>query len=49
MVADERERPDVKRRRDRWQRHQRRIDPKRLVFIDENEPCRAIGPSDYGE
>ena len=35
MVADERERPDVKRRRDRWQRHQGRIDPTRLVFIDE--------------
>jgi hypothetical protein len=33
--ADERERPDVKRRRDRWQRHQGRIDPTRLVFIDE--------------
>lgn len=35
MVADERERPDVKRRRERWQRHQGRIDPTRLVFIDE--------------
>ncbi len=35
MVADERERPDVKRLRDRWQRHQGRIDPTRLVFIDE--------------
>jgi transposase len=35
LVADERERPDVKRRRDRWQRHQGRIDPTRLVFIDE--------------
>ena len=35
MVADECERPDVKRRRDRWQRHQGRIDPTRLVFIDE--------------
>ena len=35
MVADERERPDVKRRRDRWQRHQGRIDPTRPVFTDE--------------
>lgn len=35
MVADERDRADVKRRRDRWQRHQGRIDPTRLVFIDE--------------
>ncbi len=25
----------MKRRRERWQRHQGRIDPKRLVFIDE--------------
>ncbi|MDZ5697462.1 IS630 family transposase [Chelativorans sp. M5D2P16] len=32
---DERNRPDVRRRRERWQRHQGRIDPKRLVFIDE--------------
>jgi len=35
LVADERERPDVKRRRERWRRHQGRVDPKRLVFIDE--------------
>ena len=34
-MADERDRPDVKRRRERWQRHQGRIDPTRLVFIDE--------------
>lgn len=34
-MADERERPDVKRRRERWQKHQGRIDPARLVFIDE--------------
>ena len=35
MVADECGRADVKRRRERWQRHQGRIDPTRLVFIDE--------------
>lgn len=35
MVADERERPDVKRRRDRWPKYQDRIDPARLIFIDE--------------
>ena len=35
LVADERERPDVKRRRARWLRYQARIDPARLVFIDE--------------
>jgi transposase len=34
-VADERTRPDVSRRRERWKRHQDRIDPRRLVFIDE--------------
>ena len=34
MVADECGRADVKRRRERWQRHQGRIDPTRLVFID---------------
>jgi len=36
VVADERERPDVKHRRARWQRHQRWIDPTRLVLIDES-------------
>ena len=35
LVADERTRPDVSRRRERWKRHQDRIDPRRLVFIDE--------------
>lgn len=34
-VADERARPDVKRRRERWMRHQGRIGPERLVFLDE--------------
>lgn len=50
LVADERERPDVKRRRERWQRYQARIDPARLVFIDETwvktnmAPLRGWGP-----
>ncbi|MEM7526807.1 MAG: IS630 family transposase [Pseudomonadota bacterium] len=35
LVADERDRADVRRRRERWQRHQHRIDPRRLVFVDE--------------
>ena len=35
LVAEERDRPDVRRRRERWRRHQRRIDPRRLVFVDE--------------
>ena len=35
MVARERDRPDVARRRAQWQAYQGRIDPERLVFIDE--------------
>jgi transposase len=34
-VASERERPDVRRRREQWRKYQGRIDPSRLVFIDE--------------
>lgn len=44
LVADERERPDVKRRRERWQRHQGRIDPRRLVFIDETSVKTNMAP-----
>jgi transposase len=35
LFAVEQDRPDVVRRRNRWKRYQRRIDPTRLVFIDE--------------
>ena len=35
LVAREQDRPDVKRHRLRWRSHQRRVDPSRLVFIDE--------------
>jgi transposase len=35
LRAAEQDRPDVARKRERWQRHQRRVDPSRLVFIDE--------------
>ncbi len=35
MIASERDRPDVARRRAQWARHQDRVDPSRLVFIDE--------------
>jgi transposase len=35
LFAVEQDRPDVARRRTRWQKYQGRIDPKRLVFIDE--------------
>ena len=35
LHASEQDRPDVARRRDRWKRHQGKLDPSRLVFIDE--------------
>ena len=35
MRAGEQERPDVARRRAQWKRYQGRVDPTRLVFIDE--------------
>src|ERR1700741_4542341 len=33
--ASEQDRPDVARRRAQWKKYQGRLDPKRLVFIDE--------------
>src|SRR6516165_4927255 len=50
VIASERERPDVARRRAQWTKRQSRIDPKRLVFIDETwtktnmEPLRGWAP-----
>ena len=38
-LASEIHRPDVARRRERWRRHQGRIDPQRLVFLD-GEPLQ---------
>jgi transposase len=35
LRAAEQDRPDVARRRARWQQHQGKIDPARLVFVDE--------------
>jgi transposase len=35
VLPCEQDRPDVKRKRVGWKRHQGRLDPKRLVFIDE--------------
>ncbi|HEY1383666.1 MAG TPA: IS630 family transposase, partial [Dongiaceae bacterium] len=35
LHAAEQDRPDVARKRERWRRHQARLDPRRLVFIDE--------------
>jgi len=49
-VASERDRPDVARRREQWIERQDRIDPERLVFIDETwtktnmEPLRGWSP-----
>ena len=50
MLASEQDRPDVARKRSRWQKHPGRIDPRRLVFIDETwaktnmEPLRGWAP-----
>src|SRR4030081_3743962 len=35
LHASEQDRPDVARRRARWKRHQGKLDPTRIVFIDE--------------
>jgi len=49
-AAKEQDRPDVARRREQWRKYQGRIDPKRLVFIDETwtktnmAPLRGWGP-----
>jgi len=50
VVASERDRPDVARRREQWVERQDRIAPERLVFIDETwtktnmEPLRGWAP-----
>jgi transposase len=35
LRASEQDRPDVARRREQWRRYQHKVDPTRLVFIDE--------------
>jgi len=35
LIAREQDRADIKRHRRRWRSHQKRVDPSRLVFIDE--------------
>ena len=42
--AAEQLRTDVARRRERWKRHQKRIDPSRLVFIDETWAKTNMAP-----
>ncbi|NEI67575.1 IS630 family transposase [Rhizobium leguminosarum] len=44
LVASERERPDVAARRARWLKHRHRIDPSRLVFIDETWTKTNMAP-----
>jgi transposase len=35
LRASEQDRPDVARRREQWRRYRHKVDPRRLVFIDE--------------
>ena len=44
MVAGERDRPDVARRRAQWTKYQDRIEPERLVFIDETWTKTNMAP-----
>jgi putative transposase len=44
VVASERDRPDVARRRAQWQAYQGRINPERLVFIDETWTKTNMAP-----
>lgn len=44
VAASERDRPDVARRRAQWQAYQGRIDPERLVFIDETWTKTNMAP-----
>jgi transposase len=50
VLAAEQTRPDIARKRERWKAYQGRIDPKRLVFLDETwvktnmAPLRGWGP-----
>ena len=44
MLASEQDRADVARRRVRWKRYQGKIDPQRLVFIDETWTKTNMAP-----
>jgi transposase len=44
VVAGERDRPDVARRRSQWTKYQDRVDAKRLVFIDETWTRTDMAP-----
>jgi transposase len=44
VVASERDRPDIARRREQWAKYQGRIEPERLVFIDETWTKTNMAP-----
>lgn len=44
MLASEQDRPDVARRREQWLKYRGRIDPSRLVFIDETWTKTNMAP-----
>src|SRR5437763_16353620 len=44
VVAGERDRPDVARRRAQWTKYQDRVEPERLVFIDETWTRTDMAP-----
>ena len=44
MAASEQDRPDIARRRAQWTKYQSRIDPARLVFIDETWTKTNMAP-----
>ena len=50
MLPAEQARPDIRRKRERWRTYQGRIEPRRLVFLDETwvktnlAPLRGWGP-----
>jgi len=44
VLASEQDRPDVARRREQWKKYQTRIDPTRLVFIDETWTKTNMAP-----
>jgi hypothetical protein len=53
LIAREQDRADIKRHRRRWRSHQKRVDPSRLIFIDETwiatNMIRRYGRSPRGE
>jgi len=44
VLPSEQDRPDIARKRAYWKRHQNRIDPRRLVFVDETWTKTNMAP-----